>query len=133
MNVLLTLFLLLTVGYITSHFAAERGRDRAIWFVLGIAFGLFALLALFLLPSLKEKEIAVENSSPQPEVIAPAEWHYIDVNGRQAGPVTFEELAFVRQDGLINSESYVWRHGMIDWERVKNVEQLKQLDKFGNE
>lgn len=126
MRLFLTFFILLTVSYITSHFAEKRGRNRVIWFILGLCFGLFALLALFLLPSLKgeEKEIKVtgEIDSYTPEPLS--EWHYIDVNGRQMGPVSFEDLAILWSDGLINGDSYVWRVGMSDWARVKNVEAL---------
>lgn len=111
--------------------AKERGRDPLIWFVLGILGGIFALAVLFFLPSIKKKE---EKEEPSPQMIESLpvndsllhfDWHYIDVNKAQKGPVEIEDLHQAWEDGLVNKDCYVWHHDMSDWTKVSDVDGLE--------
>ena len=52
MNVFLQLLLALLFGTLCADQARKRGRHSTIWFFLGALFNLFALVTLFILPSL---------------------------------------------------------------------------------
>ncbi|HSI82372.1 MAG: cytochrome c oxidase assembly factor Coa1 family protein [Candidatus Methylacidiphilales bacterium] len=42
-------------------------------------------------------------------------YYYADSQGKQAGPVSYEELASLHQRGLINSTTQVFEEGTTDW------------------
>ncbi|GLR85767.1 hypothetical protein [Bradyrhizobium iriomotense] len=48
---LLVVYLLVICGRCTAKFAAEKGRSRGVWFVLGALFFPLPSIALALLPS----------------------------------------------------------------------------------
>ena len=51
-------------------------------------------------------------------------WFYL-IDQQQSGPVAFGELKRVWRDGGIGPENYVWRDGMPDWLRVKQMRELE--------
>lgn len=57
-------------------------------------------------------------------------WFYVD-GTKQAGPVSKEALIGLFNDNHISLETYVWKKGLAQWERYKNVEELMdQSDDF---
>ncbi|CDZ43107.1 Hypothetical protein NGAL_HAMBI1146_58800 [Neorhizobium galegae bv. officinalis] len=57
-----------------------------------------------------------------------ANWHY-SVNGRQAGPVTQEEIMSKFQKGDINEDTLVWNGALgATWKRYSEVSELQQPD-----
>lgn len=50
-------------------------------------------------------------------------WYYVDGSDR-VGPVSFEHLQSLYHQHQIDNETYVWRKGFANWERIKNVEEL---------
>jgi hypothetical protein len=55
-----------------------------------------------------------------------AAWYYVQGSERK-GPVGLQELADLVDAGVLNSESYVWRKGFSNWERLKKVDELASL------
>lgn len=52
-----------------------------------------------------------------------ADWFYIGHYG-QLGPLTFEQVEELVTGGVIARETYVWRHGMSDWQPAAMVGEL---------
>jgi hypothetical protein len=50
-------------------------------------------------------------------------WYYVDGSDR-VGPVSFEHLQNLFHQHQIDIETYVWRKGFANWERIKNVDEL---------
>jgi len=50
-------------------------------------------------------------------------WYYVDGSDR-VGPVSFEHLQSLYHQHQIDNETYVWRKGFANWERIKNVGEL---------
>lgn len=50
----------------------------------------------------------------------PMMWYYVDSNGQQAGPVTENHTIKLVGQGLITSETLVWREDMSDWRRLND-------------
>ncbi|MEC7840458.1 MAG: DUF4339 domain-containing protein [Chlamydiota bacterium] len=134
MAVLLSVLVWLTLGYVTSRFAIQRGRDPVIWFGLGMLGGIFALAALFIMPAVDEEENKQEQAEPVSEIenkyseLEEAEWFYLGVDDIQKGPVDYEDLLLAWADGVVKEKTYVWREGMADWLHVEKVDSL--LDKL---
>lgn len=42
-------------------------------------------------------------------------WFYRDAAGRQLGPISSEELAYLHRQGVIREDTLLWREGMTDW------------------
>lgn len=51
----------------------------------------------------------------------------VAVNGQQMGPFSVAQLQLMIQTGQINSNTYVWRQGMAQWELAGNVQELSSL------
>lgn len=141
MQMIFNFILLLLFGAATSYFANQRGRDPIIWFMIGMGLGILGLILLFILPPLKEQpephpvEEDEESLYSQP-FPRPAEslthdyfikdWFYLDQMHQQFGPVDFEGLRKVWEQGLVNRNSYVWHEGMADWKKVNEMPGLEE-------
>lgn len=55
-------------------------------------------------------------------------WFFMQDNSQQ-GPISEEELKKKIESNEINSDTYVWKDGMTDWQAIKEVEELNQKDK----
>jgi hypothetical protein len=129
------------IGGLTAYIAQNRGRSPIVWFCIGIFFGVFGLLALFLF-----KPIVADRGEIEPTTIAvvgevkPAEpetvleksvadlpWYYLDSQHQQYGPVTFEQLRSLWNEGKATSTTYVWSDGMADWKVINDVPLLLTL------
>jgi hypothetical protein len=64
-----------------------------------------------------------QNSMPPP--IPRAVQYFYSANGRQAGPVTFEQLKMFFANRTVNKDSLIWKQGMSGWMALKEVEELK--------
>lgn len=51
-------------------------------------------------------------------------WYYVDGSER-VGPIGVEELISLYRRGKLNQESYIWRKGFANWERIKNVTEIE--------
>lgn len=130
-DILFLTLLWVSIGYVTALFADGRGRSMSIWFILGMLFGLFALGALFLLPSLKNSNGKNESIDPKVDEVNKEnvadydfEWFYLDRENVQKGPIDFEDLCIAWHDGVVTSDTYVWYEGMENWKLIGENEML---------
>lgn len=137
----------LIAGAISAYFASKRGRSPIAWFIIGFLFGLIGLIVLFIMPKrIVEEEIVEETETPQQQVEATTteeslpeeekvdgldgnmlyqEWYYLNEKHEQQGPVSFEDLTELLQNGTFSEMTYVWTEGWTDWHRVKEYIELK--------
>ncbi len=54
------------------------------------------------------------------------EWYYVGHYG-QLGPLTLEQMEELSRDGVIDSETYVWRPGMANWLMAADVPELRKF------
>ncbi len=52
------------------------------------------------------------------------DWHYIGRFG-PLGPLSIEQMEELVQDEVIQTDSYVWRAGMPEWDRAFNVPEIR--------
>lgn len=130
MYLLICLLSWFTLGWIASRMAERRGRNVAIWFILGFILGIIALIILYFLPPKNVLAIA----SPSPSNISPIAsdesedtssnslkklWYYLDQENKQYGPMNFDALQNAWDTDLIGEKTYVWNEDMENWERLE--------------
>lgn len=49
------------------------------------------------------------------------------VNGQQTGPVNQQALKDLFTNGSINTDTLVWKQGMVNWASLKSVPELQNL------
>ena len=130
-----TLLFGLVLGAVCSYFAKTRGRDALGWFALGFFFGIFGLIALFIIPPKKQRLEAqasqpLEGSGGNPDLTPPAPeiapqapsseltlWYFI-ANAEQEGPMSFDALARHFREGKISKDTFVWNEDMEGWKKI---------------
>jgi hypothetical protein len=53
--------------------------------------------------------------------------YHIMLDEKPAGPFTTSELARLITEGKLTKESYVWRPGMVQWNKAENVPDVLKL------
>lgn len=51
-------------------------------------------------------------------------WYYVDNNGDRQGPIELSEMQSLLAGGDLSDEGYVWKKGMSDWTKAKEIEEL---------
>ena len=129
-------------AFACAHFAEKKNRSSLGWFILGFAFNLIALIALYFLSPLKklEKEKKMDRSSGLPppfpidttEIVEENElknalWFYLDDKHQSQGPVSLIALRELWATNGLTLRSYVWRASLPAWERVEKFPKLIEL------
>ena len=129
MNEFLIFIIIAFWGWISSYFAQQRGRNPYGWFFLGVLFGPFTLVGLFLMPIIKPelppvnvKEVHVSHHSPFEQY----DWYYLDEKRQSTGPLTFNELQQCWDEKKIDEQSLIWNETMENWKKVTDVSELKE-------
>ena len=52
------------------------------------------------------------------------DWHYINADHQQVGPVTATELKALAANGAIQPHDFVWREGLTDWVKASQLKGL---------
>jgi hypothetical protein len=129
MQILLSILLSLLIAWACAHHAKRRGRNPMVWLAAGAFFGLFALIALFLMPP---KSLAKQHSpTPQAPTLPPLSpissdhedklWYFLDDQKNQLGPMSLAALSEAWRNGKVQEQTYVWNETMENWERFHTV------------
>lgn len=51
-------------------------------------------------------------------------WYYV-IGSERVGPVSVSALKVLFSNGEINNDTYIWKKGFANWERLKDVSELK--------
>lgn len=137
MQLFLSIMLWLMIGSATAYFANQRGRDPLVWFMIGMLLGLLGLLLVFLLPVVTDEEVPVEEAefaTLEPKHEQPPnvdqhdylikDWYYYDTNRERQGPVRFEALKTLWEQGSLNEETFMWSEGMPEWKKIEEIPNL---------
>lgn len=135
MQIYLSFIIGVLTALICAHYAQKRGRSQQAWFAIGLLFGLFGILVLFLLPGLesvedvsressnknskKEAESSQEMSDPRFQT-----WFCLDEKQQQIGPLSFLQLVRAWKDCVVTPKSYVWTEGMPEWQLLGQLPHL---------
>lgn len=123
------LCVLLAIG--CYRLALIRGRNPRLWFILGLLFGIFALIALSLLPPARRKKVVMQPNLPTPpkkDVLQAKEerhhgklWYYLDHDNNQFGPMSLQALSKAWEEGKLSLKTYVWHEDLSNWEPIEQV------------
>ncbi len=65
--------------------------------------------------------------APPPFGGAPAHQYFVQANGQQHGPVTFEQMRQAVSNGQLTAQTNVWRQGVAAWGPASSVPELASL------
>ena len=125
----------LMLAWCCSHYAKKKGRNPTTWFFLGILFGIFSLITLFILPAIKPKgePLSEEPAAPKPPELtllfplqAEKFWYYLDEEKKQLGPMSFSALSKAWKEGIVREVTFVWYEEMENWKHFKDVIKTQQ-------
>lgn len=125
---LLILLVILGIGI-----AKRYQRNPFLWAILTLAFN---CLPIFLLIWIEEKQ-KKKKSSPSPLRAPrlsppPAEslvfWYYLDEKNCQQGPVPWDRIKRLWDEGILKAHSYVWNENLVEWKKAEEILK-KQLEK----
>ena len=57
----------------------------------------------------------------------PQSQYTLNINGQNMGPFSMRQLQQMVQNGQMTAQTYVWKHGMANWELAGNVQELVGL------
>lgn len=69
----------------------------------------------------------IMNKSVDTPPSIPTEEYYIAVDGKSTGPFNIDTLKQMLLNGTFTKESLVWKKGMAEWKKAKEVEDLKKV------
>ncbi len=135
------IFICLALGFATAYFARERGRDPRIWLLIGLLFGIFGLILVFILPRVEAKsadqdEIEIfpmSSTQAEEEEEAAASpflprgyksktWFYLSPDHQQVGPLSFLQLAEKWELRVLTEDSFVWCEEMDEWHQIGELD-----------
>jgi len=122
------LLIYITVGLITAHFAKKSGRNRYIWFFIGIIFGIWGLIVMFFLNIKKVKKAQKELRKPV-IIEDPRHWYYLDEDQKRYGPISLNKLKNLWEENTVFSNTYVWNKDFKNWESLKNIKEFSLFNK----
>jgi hypothetical protein len=141
-NFLLSFIISLIISGFTAYYAEKKGRNPFAWFVIALFISFLAPIILYFLPPLKDQknevaDLSIEKATTPVLVVTPSKsieempsgeklWHYLDENHTQYGPVSIIALKELFDKGKLGLNSYVWSAGMEKWEKVNDLEDLKE-------
>lgn len=122
------LLIYIIIGLITAHFAKKNKRNPYIWFFIGMLFGIWGLITMFLLNLRKIKKAKKELKKPV-TIEDPRYWYYLDEDKKRYGPISLNRLKGLLEENKIFSNTYVWNEDFKNWEFLKNIKEFSLLKK----
>ncbi|MFQ5729102.1 MAG: DUF4339 domain-containing protein, partial [Waddliaceae bacterium] len=48
-------------------------------------------------------------------------WYYLSAEGKQVGPIDYEDLRKLWDQNLLTIDTFVWCDGMEDWKKIEEL------------
>lgn len=138
----LVFFLSLVIGVVCAFVAVKQRRSPLLWLIIGVLFGIFALLFLLLSPMvlrffsgeasapesapLKQEESSQTTAPPPASEPEDKVWYYLNDQHEQFGPVSLAYLQHLWDQTSLTENHYVWSPGMEKWQRIRELGSLKE-------
>ncbi len=106
--------------------ASNPGGGAAEGIGLGIGFAMANKMAESLAAP-RSREDYLKLSGKEKHTPGPEEKYYVEISGRQEGPITFEDLEARVESGEVVRESLVWTRAMEDWTPAGQVKVLDDV------
>jgi glucan phosphoethanolaminetransferase (alkaline phosphatase superfamily) len=120
-------------GTLCSFLAKKKQKNPTIWFFIGLFLGIMGVALIFVISWIekKKKKFLLKTATFSPQVSDHKEywnsfWYYIDLSNQQSGPIEFITLTEVWKKQKLNEESYVWKEGMEEWKKIREIPHLLQ-------
>ena len=140
-------------AFLCGHLAKQRGRNIALWFVLGLMFSLFAVLCIFFSPPKERKEepegassltIAKQSaadsfypenkpssySKPLSKRIPTSvsiPWYFLNKKLEKVGPLKLPELRKAFAENHLDDTTYIWCEEFENWMQLSEFQNKTTL------
>ncbi|MDP5101728.1 MAG: SPFH domain-containing protein [Nonlabens sp.] len=106
--------------------ATNEGGTAGAGMGMGMGFVLAQQMGGMMSPQMGGQQQAPpqQASAVPPPMPQETQYHYA-LNGAQAGPISYAQLASLFASRTINKDTLVWKPGMDGWKAVSDVEELK--------
>lgn len=124
------LLLDLFCALLCASLAQKKGKHPLIWGIIGFSLSIFGII-LFLLQDYfdrkKAKKIKVleKKQSLEPPPVEDF-WYYVDSGCHKIGPVKLRDLENAWEKSNINENSYIWKNGMPEWKKIKEIPEVSK-------
>jgi hypothetical protein len=114
------------LGLLAAFIAKKKGKNPYFWFGIGLFFGVFGLLALWLIaPTIKKEEKKIEKVIEKPSFFYQEEnaqklWYYVNENKEQIGPIQLGSLETLWEEGKISASTYIWTSDWPSWKKMED-------------
>ncbi len=108
--------------------AKNEGGTAGAGMGMGMGFVLAQQMGGLMSPQMggqQQNPMQQQQGGMMPPPIPPSIQYFYSHEGKQMGPVTFEQLKALFAGRTVNKESLVWKQGMSNWTALKEVEELK--------
>jgi len=133
-NAILPVICSLICAINSSKLAYKKNRDSQLWFMLGLLFGIIALIIIYFLKPLKSLKKNTQKISIKPliEHLAVLNtdnnyWYYLDNTRKQVGPMSLKKLYDFYLKQKISNHTYVWNDTMNNWKKLKEISSLSKI------
>ncbi len=107
--------------------AKNEGGTAGAGMGMGMGFVLAQQMGGLMSPQMggQQQNTMQQQGGMMPPPMPPSIQYFYSHEGKQMGPVTFEQLKALFASRTVNKESLVWKQGMSNWTALKEVEELK--------
>lgn len=123
MNQYLILLVSIIFGIICSRIAQKKSRNKHVWFINGILFGIIGVLIIFFLKPVK----IIQENVKKIEIKDDNFWYFINGEEKQIGPISLNKLFDHFQNGNISENTMVWNDTLTDWKKLKDIPTIANL------
>ena len=101
-----------------------------LWSIIGFTFTFMGVGLFFLVDFLQKKRLAQQTpitiyAEPEPKE-EDKTWYYLDQGQHQIGPLMLRDLEKAWDESVINENSYIWKEGMSQWKKIKELPEIKK-------
>ncbi len=130
---LATTFVLLFItclwGYIGYKIAQKKGRNPTVWCILGVLFGMVAIIILSLLKTKYKIPVQTPKKFELNDIVQD-NWYFVTQTKEQKGPMSFEDFKSEFESGAFTKQSFVWNTTYTDWKKLEDdLITIKELEK----
>ncbi len=105
--------------------ANNEGGTAGAGMGMGMGFVLAQQMGGLMQPQGTIQQPAIQQQPTVPPPMPTAIQYFYALDGKQTGPVTFEQLKILFANRTVNRDTLVWKQGMSNWQSLKEINELK--------
>ncbi|MFV0566615.1 MAG: SPFH domain-containing protein [Flavobacteriaceae bacterium] len=105
--------------------ANNEGGTAGAGMGMGMGFVLAQQMGGMMQPQATAQQTNTQQGAAVPPPMPTAVQYFYAFDGKQVGPVPFEQLKILFANRTVNKDTLVWKQGMPNWQSLKEIDELK--------